>query len=334
MSKLCFLCGNKIGFMRSLSDQQYCSDAHRREAGLASAQALRDEDELETWSIEKSKKRKGATGKANSSPGQTASIFAFLVVGGLLVAALVLPGSGGGTNYPPAISLDSGVKRGFLDRAGDTIGEVIRSSAPVTLHSEIHTSSLSDWTAVALHGGSTVDDPRSWISASAPELIKPGSLRIWKKSVSLQNYQMEFMGQLEKKSLSWAIRASDPNNYYASKLEITKPGPGANSQLDRYLVMNGKRYDLPPSIPNLTLERGVSYRVRVSVQDDRFVTYLNGAYAGAFSDKRLERGGVGFFADDEDPQQVAWVDVSERDSFLGRMLAHFSLFLVPGQFLP
>jgi hypothetical protein len=334
MTRLCFLCGNKIGFMRSLSDQQYCSAAHRREAGLASAQALRDEEEAENWSVEKSKnKRKGAAGKPNTSAGQTASVFAFLIVGGLLVAALLLPSSGGGTNYPPSVSLDSGVKRGFLDRAGDTIGEVIRSSAPVTLHSEIHSTNLSDWTAVALHG-SGVDDPRSWISASAPELIRPGSLRIWKKSVSLQNYQMEFMGQLEKKSLSWAIRASDPNNYYASKLVITKPGPLPNARLDRYLVLNGKQYDLPPSLPNMTLERGVNYRVRVSVQDDRFVTYLNGSYIGAFSDKRLERGGVGFFAEDEDPQEVAWVDVSERDSFLGRMLAHFSLFLVPGQFLP
>jgi hypothetical protein len=333
MTRLCFLCGNKIGFIRSLSDQQYCSTAHRREASLASAQALRDEDELESWTVEKSRNKKKGAAKPSTSAGQTASIFAFLIVGGLLVAALLLPNSGGGTNYPPSISLDSGVKRGFLDRAGDTIGEVIRSSAPVTLHTEIHSSSLSDWTAVALHG-STVDDPRSWISASAPELIRPGSLRIWKKSVSLQNYQMEFMGQLEKRSLSWAIRATDPNNYYASKLVITKPGPLPNARLDRYLVLNGKQYDLPPSLPNMTLERGVNYRVRVSVQDDRFVTYLNGSYIGAFSDKRLERGGVGFFADDEDPQQVAWVDVSERDSFLGRMLAHFSLFLVPGQYIP
>jgi hypothetical protein len=39
---------------------------------------------------------------------------------------------------------------------------------------------------------------------------------------------------------------------------------------------------------------------------------------------------VGFFNDSEDPQEVAWVSLSERDSFLGRMLAHFSLFVMPG----
>ena len=76
----------------------------------------------------------------------------------------------------------------------------------------------------------------------------------------------------------------------------------------------------------------MNYRVRVSVEDDRFVTYLNGSLiGGVLTDNRLRRGGVGFFADDEDSQEVAWVDVSERDSFLGRMLAHFSLFVVPGR---
>ncbi len=331
MTRLCFLCGKKIGFRRSLIDQQYCSSAHRREARLASSQAFREEEELEPWSVEKSRTRKTTSSKPGTTPGQTASLLAFLAVAGLLLAAFMLPGPG--TSYPPAISLDPGTKRGFLDRAGDTISEVIRNSAPVTWHSDFH-SSLSDWTTVALHGSSNVDDPRSWITASAPDIIQPGSLRLWKPSVSLQNYQMEFMGQMEKRSLSWAIRATDQNNYYASKLVMTKPGPQPNARLDRYLVMNGHRYDLPATPLSQTLERGVNYRVRVSVEDNRFLTYLNGALIGNLTDDRLRRGGVGFFADEEGPQEIAWVDVSERDSFLGRMLAHFSLFVVPGSTLP
>jgi hypothetical protein len=314
MTRLCFLCGKKIGFRRSLVDQQYCSPAHRREAGLASSQALREEEELEPWSVEKSRNRKKVSGKSYTTPGQTASLLAFFTVAGLLLAALMLPGPG--TTYPPSISLDPGTKRGLMDRAGDAISEVIRSSAPVTLHSDFH-SSLSDWATMALHsssnGSSSVDDPRSWITAAAPDIIKPGSLRLWKPSVTLQNYQMEFMGQMEKHSLSWAVRATDQNNYYASKLVITRPGPQPNARLDRYLVLNGRQYDLPATPLNQTLERGVNYRVRVSVEDDHFLTYLNGTLIGNLTDTRLPRGGVGFFADDDDSQEVAWVDVSEHD---------------------
>ncbi len=60
----------------------------------------------------------------------------------MLVAALMLAGPS--KTYSPSISLDPGVKRGFIERAGDAVSEVIRSSAPVTLHSNFHTG-LGDW---------------------------------------------------------------------------------------------------------------------------------------------------------------------------------------------
>jgi hypothetical protein len=99
-------------------------------------------------------------------------------------------------------------------------------------------------------------------------------------------------------------------------------------------MMDGREWDRVQLPLPLTLERGGTYRVRVSVQDDRFITYLNGQVISSWSDKRLHRGGVGFFADDEDPQKVAWISLSERDSILGRVLAHFSFFVMPGAPLP
>lgn len=331
MTRLCFLCGKKISFYRSLVDQQYCSTQHRQEARLASTQLLREEEELEPWSVEKSRNRQKAGGLASSAAGQTASAFAFLAVGGLLLAALLLTqqGNSSTTTYPPGISLDASTPRGFLERAGTAIGEAVRSSAPVTLHHDFH-SGATDWATMALH--STVDDPRNWLtSASAPDIVKPGTLRLWTRSLPLVNYQMEFEGQIEKHSLNWAFRASDQNNYYASKLVMTKPGPLANASLLRYVVQNGQELERTTSPLFLTLEKGTSYRVRVSVEDDKFVTYLNGQKISDWTDRKLHRGGVGFISDEDDPQQVAWVNVSERDSFLGRMLAHFSLFVVPGE---
>jgi hypothetical protein len=321
---LCFLCGKKIGLMRSLVDQQYCCTQHRQEARLASAQALRDEEDVELWAVSKTKRKPP---KYGTSAGQTASIFAFLTVGALLIAALMMPGStaGGGAAFP-TVSLDPGVKRGIFQRSSDAISDLVRSRAPITLHHDFH-SGWAEWASVNLHrvdDPRKVDDPRGWLSASAP------TLRIWKRSTTLQNYQMEFSGQIEKKSLSWAFRATDEKNYYATKLLITKPGPLPNAGLVRYVVMNGREWDRVQLPLPLTLERGGNYRVRVSVQDDRFITYLNGQVISSWSDKRLHRGGVGFFSDQEDPQKVAWVNLSERDSILGRMLAHFSLIMMPG----
>lgn len=319
---LCFLCGKKIGLLRSLVDQQYCSSAHRREARLASSQVLREEEDVELWAVSRKQKRGP---RSTTSAGQTASIFAFLTVGGLLVAAVMLPGPGPGAAFPP-VSLDPGVKQGLFERAGNAFSDVVRSRAPITLHQDFR-AGWNGWTSTVLQSASRfgesrkVDDPRT--IASAPVL------RIWKRSTSLQNYQMEFSGQIERKSLSWAFRALDDKNYYATKILITKPGPLPNAGLVHYAMMNGREWDRVQLPLPLTLERGGNYQVRVSVQDDHFITYLNGQIISSWSDKRLRRGGVGFFEDGDDPQKVAWVSVSERDSFLGRMLAHFSLIVFP-----
>jgi len=291
---------------------------------LASAQALRDEDDQEPWSVAKNKKKN--PGKSTSSPGQTASVFAFLTVGALLVAAVMLPGPSGGA-YPPVPSLDPGVKKGWTERAGDAVANIVRSQAPITLHDDF-SKGLQDWTTVAMRNVPKMDELKTGMPSGAG-VVHPGNLRIWNRSTGLENYQMEFMGELEKKSLSWAFRASDAKNYYATKIMITKPGPLPNAGLVRYVMMNGREWDRVQLPLPVTLERGGNYKVRVSVQDDRFITYLNGQVISSWSDKRLHRGGVGFFSEEDDPQKVDWVSLSERDSFLGRMLAHFSLIVIP-----
>src|SRR5665213_434925 len=324
---LCFLCGKQIGLGRRLVDQQYCSAAHRKEARLASAQAYSEEDELEHWSVMRSKDKKKSSARPTATTGQTASIFAFLTVGGLLVAALLLPGPGPGASFPQ-VSLDPSIKRSLPSRAWDAVGEVVRSQAPVTLHDEFR-SGFAGWATVSART-LTSSDEWDWAGASRPALSHPVSLRLWERSSSLQNYQMEFQGQLEGRSLNWAFRAANGNNYYATKLVIARPGAGNNAGLVRYSVIDGHesaavRLPLP-----LSLERGVDYRVRMTVEDDHFITYLNGQVISSWTDSVLKRGGVGFFDDQNDPQKVAWVSLSERDSFMGRMLAYFSLFVVPG----
>ncbi|MSV35513.1 MAG: hypothetical protein EXQ47_07945 [Bryobacterales bacterium] len=326
---MCFLCGKEIAWLRSMVDRQYCCAEHRTEARMASSNALREEDdEQELWSVAKSRKKGMAKPGASS---QTASVFAFLALAALLVAMIMLPmgnKGGGGAGAFPSGSPDRGIRQGLIARAGSGLSELVRSSAPVTLHHDFR-SGMAEWTTAALQAGSKVDDPHDWKLPSAPSVVRPGSLRLWNRSVSLQNYQMEFEGQIEKRSLSWAFRASNAANYYAAKIVITKPGPLPNAGLIHYAMLNGREIDRVQLPLPVTLERGGKYLVRVSVQGDRFVTFLNGQVVSSWTDKRLTRGGVGFFADDDGEQRVAWVSLSERDSFMGRMLSHFSLFVLP-----
>jgi hypothetical protein len=145
---------------------------------------------------------------------------------------------------------------------------------------------------------------------------------------------MEFMGQIEHRGMDWAFRAPDSKNYYGTKLIITKPGPLPNAGLVRFVVLDGRereRVELP--LP-LTLEPGVDYRVRVSVEGNRFLTSVNGQLVSSWSDSRLPRGGVGFFSEDGEASLVKWVSVSNRDSFLSRVVSHFSLLTFPSAAAP
>lgn len=299
---------------------------------MASSTVLREEEEeVELWSVSRSKQK-----KAQSKPNQGASI-PLLVVLALVALFLVMfatpsnnEGNKGAGRAHPGGALEEESKRGLFASAGDFIKNIVSEKAPVTLHHDF-SRGLSEWTTMALNGASSpVDDPHDWKHPTTPSLVAPGSLRLWSKSTLLKNYQMDFSGEIEKRSLSWVFRATDAKNYYGAKLTITKPGPLPNAGLIHYVMLNGHELDRVQLPLPITLERGKDYRVRVAVNDDHFITYLNGRIISSWTDERLGRGGVGFFADNNDQQKVAWVNLSERDSFLGQMMAHFSLLVVPG----
>ena len=92
MSKLCFLCGNKIGFVRTFWDQHYCSPEHRREARLASSQALREEEEVESWTVERSGNGKNQWERRPDARARPLPHSHFSRLWDLLVVAVLLPG--------------------------------------------------------------------------------------------------------------------------------------------------------------------------------------------------------------------------------------------------
>jgi hypothetical protein len=324
---LCKYCRKRIGPVRKLRDPHFCCDDHRKKLTSRSARALREAEDLygfdesqqlPTWRAITQTKRE----EKNGRPGLSTTIFAGLAVVFVMLALSQFPMSG------PAVKAVSPLpdanphqaKGGF----GQMIGNLLQSKSSGTLREDFR-AGMTNWEGFKSVGS-------DW-SMEAGQ-VRPSSLRVWKQSTSLSNYELEFMGQIERKSIDWAFRASDVRNYYATKLIITKPGPLPNAGLVRFIVLDGRereRVELP--LP-LTLERGVDYRVRVSVRDGRFLTSVNGQLVSSWMDNRLSRGGVGFFSEDGESALLKWVSVSERDSFLGRIVSHFSLLSFPAAALP
>jgi len=314
---VCQYCRKNIGPLRRLRDSQYCCSDHRKKLATRSARALREAedqygfDETTAWrNIVQTKPEE----KAERRTGFATTIFASLAVVFLMLALSDLPMGGPRAVISPLPDANpKGAKGGF----GQTLSRMLSSKAAMR---EDFRSGFGNWEGFK----SLTSD---WSSDGGR--VRPSSLRLWKPSTSLSNYEMEFLGQIDRKSIDWAFRASDLHNYYATKLIITKPGPLPNAGLVRFIVLDGRereRVELP--LP-LTLERGVDYRVKVSVHGSRFLTSVNGQLVSSWTDNRLSRGGVGFFSEDGESALVKWVSLSERDSFLGRIVSHFSLITFP-----
>jgi hypothetical protein len=169
--------------------------------------------------------------------------------------------------------------------------------------------------------------PKGWESSwsmVSPGSAQPGRLALYRPMVRLTDYRLELQGQIGAKALSWVVRATDVNNYYAAKLVIRKPGPLPSVSLVRYAVIAGRagpktERPLPMYLRNDTL-----YDVLVTVQGDNFTVTVNGQLIETWSESRLKSGGVGLFAEKGEISNVRSVHVTENEDFLGRLCSQVS----------
>lgn len=309
----CLYCRKNIGPLRRLRDKRFCSKDHLKKYAT-SARALREAEDL--YGLYQT----GRT-RLEDKPERKAGIGTTIFVGlGAVVVVLAFSQLSMNSPAPKAISaLPDTNPQASQSGFGQLLGNLIQSKTSGTLRDDFHTG-LTGWEGLR--------SIRSDWSLEGGE-VRPASLKLWKPSTSLSNYELEFLGQIDRKSMDWAFRAADLHNYYGTKLVMTHTGALPNAGLVRFVVLDGRERDRVELPLPLTLERGVDYKVRVSVRGNRFLTSVNGQLISSWMDNRLTRGGVGFFSEDGESSVLKWVSVSERDSFLARVASHFSLITFP-----
>lgn len=317
----CLYCKKRIGLLRRLKDKHFCSDEHRKKLMSKSARAVREAEDLYGLDTRTVNWRATSQQKPEEQPERRAGygslVFVALAVLALATAASQLPMNG---PVPKSVSALPDTNPGpHQGKVGQFLSNLIQAKTASSLREDFH-AGIANWDAGKVGGSDWAIDAGR---------VRPSSLRLWKQSSGLANYEMEFMGQIEQKSIDWAFRAPDAKNYYGTKLIITHPGPRPNAGLVRFIVLDGRereRVELP--LP-LTLESGVDYQVRVSVQGTHFLTSVNGQLVSSWSDNRLSRGGVGFFSEAGESALLKWVSVTNRDNVLTRFVSYFSLLTFP-----
>jgi hypothetical protein len=313
-SMRCEYCGRKIGLLRLALDRRFCSRDHRKKKLLSSARALRDatgfygyvDPELdEPWLTEKESAIRPQA--RPSSQDTAAALMGLVILGTFLVAWPNIPSgssnnSGGGGNIATAPG-----------RLVDSVRSAISPPQRIRLNDDF-TAGLGAW-----EGFKGVSD---WTVERGS--VHPGRLRLWKPSLQLADYEMNFASSIEKKSVSWAFRAGDLKNYYATKISLSaKSGGQSAAEIIRFAVLNGqegKRVRMPLPMP---LRTDTLYQIALRVKGDHYTTSVNGQIVDTWIDGRLRAGGVGFFADKGEAAAIHAVQLSElrEPGFFSRLLA-------------
>jgi hypothetical protein len=214
----------------------------------------------------------------------------------------------------PSTGLTGSFRR-VLNGEWVNVRQTLENRAAVALDEDFR-SGLDNW---ASPGGSTTE----W-SFDATGFVRPGPLALYRPSVNLSDYQVQFLGLIDKKALSWVVRAADFENFYVVKLEVLKPGPLPVIGLTRYAVINGKATDRHDVNIRLDARADTVYRVRMDVQGSDFLVEVQGQIADSWTEARLPRGGVGFFTASGEASRVRWMQITHQYDMLGRLCAYLA----------
>src|SRR5262249_17537428 len=217
----------------------------------------------------------------------------------------------------------SGLQKNFQKAMNErwlNVRQTVLDRAAIALDEDFRVG-LDEWVS---RGDATTE----W-SFDANGFVKPGPLALYRPSVGLTDYQMQFLGMIDKKSLSWVARASDFDNYYVVKLMVLKPGPVPTIGVTRYAVVNGKADARVDTAVPIDARPDMLYRVRLDLHGDDFALSVQGQMVDSWSEPRLAHGGVGFFSAPGEESRLRWVQVTHQYDMLGRLCAYLAPYNIP-----
>ncbi len=177
-------------------------------------------------------------------------------------------------------------------------------------------SGIDDWVG---RGGAT----GTWIFDETG-FVQPHRLALYRPSLEMSNYKVEFLGELDRKALSWVFRAQDFRNYHAAKLMIARPGPLPTLVLRHYIVIAGQEMQQKEIAVPLTIRGNLLFQVRMEAVGSGFSVSIGDRLVAHWTDSRLPSGGIGFFSGKGENSRIRWVRIEHQYDVLGRICAYLT----------
>jgi hypothetical protein len=165
---------------------------------------------------------------------------------------------------------------------------------------------------------------RSWYYDKGG-VVRPGRMAIYQPSIPMKDYHLVLTAAVERRSISWMIRASNLRNYIAIRLHIAGSGPSQRLSLERWTVKDGRvtRRQVLPLATNLGT--ATTAHIQMEVAGDTFTTMLQDQVVDVFTDTTHGSGGVGLFSTDGDQPRIYQLELTHQHDFFGKLCS----FLAP-----
>jgi hypothetical protein len=134
-------------------------------------------------------------------------------------------------------------------------------------------------------------------------------ITIYRPSLKLSDYRIDFRASIETSSIGWVFRAADPDNYYAMKLMAVSTGLSPKVALFKYLVLNGRQTQVGRVPIDLAVQADTVFDIRTDVRGPQFSTSIQGREVDVWTDDQLKSGGVGFLNEREERGKVKSVSI-------------------------
>jgi hypothetical protein len=218
----------------------------------------------------------------------------------------------------PAVPVPTTVRSGISteNRQLEAVKKALLDRAAINFADDFQTG-LDAWESRSKNGPGWTYDQTGF--------VRPRNLAVFRPSMAMQDYTLEFLAKLDQRAVSWVVRAVDLENYTVVKLVQKTPGPVPQMALVHYPVLQGREgYRKETPLP-LTVYKDSLFRIRLDVQGPHHTVSLQNQVVDYWHDPRLPAGGVGFFCSRGEEARIRWVQVTYQNDTLGKLCA----FLTP-----
>jgi len=151
--------------------------------------------------------------------------------------------------------------------------------------------------------------------------VRPNGLAIYRPSLNLTDYTVEFLAKIDASAISWVVRAQDLNNYMVVKMVQRGGGPLPRYTIMHYPVVNGREGTRIEHPLPLNLYKDTLFRIRMDIRGANYAVYVQDSVVDSWSDERFPIGGVGFFTGIGEDARIRWVQVTYQNDFVGKLCA-------------